>query len=476
MTHFRMRHADGVRQILDQLSLHLTPSARSPAADPAAAPRPVGALRALAVAAQRSLGLHPGASSAPPAAERAPAADDSALIGEAVSSTEARDVFRGFIYLTQVQQALIYEAAAQSWRAAAPSAPRRRTMGLLYWQLNDVWQGPSWSGIDLGGHWKPLHYAARRFFAPVAVSAAATGMISGGDGGRPRLGLVVNVVNDLSVHVDGTLAVDLVRYDAAQADAVHAAYAGPVRVAAFGAEAVELEVEVLSAALEQFAKETFVRVRFCPAAFTSAGHHSPLLPDPAAAAQAAIDAAFNWSAPAADTARQEAASACAGPRCAAARRLLRCSEAILPLTELKDADLALARVEVAQARDGGGGAVDVAAVDDVDGAPCFEVVVQSDRVAFHVVLESTIAGAFSDNAFVLLPWEPRALRFTPRSRASLPDFQASLRVMWLEGVVVPSAGTAPGAGNSAASGGAGLAPSTPAAVVMMCCVLHLAWG
>jgi len=31
-------------------------------------------------------------------------------------------------------------------------------------------QGPSWSGIDHGGHWKLLMYGIRRFFSPVLVS------------------------------------------------------------------------------------------------------------------------------------------------------------------------------------------------------------------------------------------------------------------------------------------------------------------
>jgi len=44
-------------------------------------------------------------------------------------------------------------------------------MGALYWQLNDCWPVASWSSIDYGGRWKALHYAAKRFFAPLLLSA-----------------------------------------------------------------------------------------------------------------------------------------------------------------------------------------------------------------------------------------------------------------------------------------------------------------
>jgi hypothetical protein len=47
---------------------------------------------------------------------------------------------------------------------------RPRTMGSLYWQLNDCWPVASWASIDYYGRWKALHYYARRFYDDVLVS------------------------------------------------------------------------------------------------------------------------------------------------------------------------------------------------------------------------------------------------------------------------------------------------------------------
>lgn len=78
---------------------------------------------------------------------------------------EPRD-FGDFIYRSQLMQAEGIQLAALHHRASRPF-----TMGSLYWQLNDVWPGASWSSIDHFGRWKALHFHARRFFAPVAVAA-----------------------------------------------------------------------------------------------------------------------------------------------------------------------------------------------------------------------------------------------------------------------------------------------------------------
>ncbi|HEY0198229.1 MAG TPA: glycoside hydrolase family 2 protein [Rhodanobacter sp.] len=78
---------------------------------------------------------------------------------------EPRD-FESFVYLSQVMQAEGIELASDHLRSSRP-----QSMGSLYWQLNDVWPGASWSSIDYFGRWKALQFHARRFYAPLRMTA-----------------------------------------------------------------------------------------------------------------------------------------------------------------------------------------------------------------------------------------------------------------------------------------------------------------
>ncbi|WP_083940911.1 beta-mannosidase [Pseudoduganella violaceinigra] len=106
--------------------------------------------------------------------------------------------FAAFVYLGQAAQAEGIELAALHHRASRPF-----TMGSLYWQLNDVWPGASWSSVDWFGRWKALHFHARRFFAPVAVAALrnAKGSTS------------VSLLNDRARPVRGELRLRLMALD-----------------------------------------------------------------------------------------------------------------------------------------------------------------------------------------------------------------------------------------------------------------------
>jgi beta-mannosidase len=74
--------------------------------------------------------------------------------------------FESFLYVSQVMQAEAIKVGAEHLRRQRP-----RTMGSLYWQLNDCWPVASWASIDYYGHWKALHYYARRFYDDLLVSA-----------------------------------------------------------------------------------------------------------------------------------------------------------------------------------------------------------------------------------------------------------------------------------------------------------------
>ncbi|MBT8395913.1 MAG: glycoside hydrolase family 2 protein, partial [Gemmatimonadetes bacterium] len=71
-----------------------------------------------------------------------------------------------FVYVSQLLQAKGMLTAFEAHRRAMP-----RTMGTLYWQLNDTWPVVSWSGRDYFGRWKALHYAAKKAFATTLVSS-----------------------------------------------------------------------------------------------------------------------------------------------------------------------------------------------------------------------------------------------------------------------------------------------------------------
>ncbi len=84
--------------------------------------------------------------------------------------TGSRRITRALSYLSQLNQLYCLKVGIEHFRRSMP-----RTMGALYWQLNDCWPVFSWSSVEFGGKWKALHYGARRFFGPALVSAHVPG-------------------------------------------------------------------------------------------------------------------------------------------------------------------------------------------------------------------------------------------------------------------------------------------------------------
>jgi beta-mannosidase len=92
------------------------------------------------------------------------------MVNQMLDSFRLPKDFESLVYLSMVLQAEGIRYGVEHWRRHMD-----RVSGTLYWQLNDCWPVASWSSLDYFGRWKALHYAARRFYAPIMLSVEDTG-------------------------------------------------------------------------------------------------------------------------------------------------------------------------------------------------------------------------------------------------------------------------------------------------------------
>lgn len=93
------------------------------------------------------------------------ASGNALIVGQMLDTFRLPKDFESLVYLSMVLQAEGIRYGVEHWRRHT-----RRVSGTLYWQLNDCWPVASWSSLDYFGRWKALHYAARRFYAPLLLS------------------------------------------------------------------------------------------------------------------------------------------------------------------------------------------------------------------------------------------------------------------------------------------------------------------
>jgi len=105
--------------------------------------------------------------------------------------------FPSLVYTSQILQADAIKYGVEYFRRI-----RGCCMGSLYWQLNDCWPVASWSGLDYFGRYKALHYAAKKFYAPVACALFH-------EDGQ----ITVNIANETMNTVSGTVKTYLCRND-----------------------------------------------------------------------------------------------------------------------------------------------------------------------------------------------------------------------------------------------------------------------
>lgn len=115
------------------------------------------------------------------------AAGNGLIIGQMTDTFRMPKDFPSLVYLSMLLQAEGIRYGVEHWRRN-----RHRVGGTLIWQLNDCWPVASWSSLDYFGRWKALHYAAKRFYAPVLLSVED-------DGTR----MSIHVTSDLTQDWDG---------------------------------------------------------------------------------------------------------------------------------------------------------------------------------------------------------------------------------------------------------------------------------
>ncbi|MBO7148738.1 MAG: glycoside hydrolase family 2 protein [Clostridia bacterium] len=72
--------------------------------------------------------------------------------------------FETMVYASQLLQADAIKYGVEHFRRK-----RGYCMGSIYWQFNDCWPVASWSSIDSNLRYKALHYAAKKFYAPIEM-------------------------------------------------------------------------------------------------------------------------------------------------------------------------------------------------------------------------------------------------------------------------------------------------------------------
>lgn len=105
--------------------------------------------------------------------------------------------FENLVYASQMLQADAIKYGVEYFRRI-----RGICMGSIYWQFNDCWPVASWSSVDYYGRYKALHYAAKKFYAPVAMGLFAENGI-----------ITVNISNETMNEFEGKIEIKMCTND-----------------------------------------------------------------------------------------------------------------------------------------------------------------------------------------------------------------------------------------------------------------------
>ena len=91
--------------------------------------------------------------------QRSPARGNLGIIAQIMAHLRIPKNFALQVWASQLLQGLAMQKGISTWRRLQPYC-----MGTLYWQLNDIWTGMSWSTLNHSGSWKLSHYFVKRAY------------------------------------------------------------------------------------------------------------------------------------------------------------------------------------------------------------------------------------------------------------------------------------------------------------------------
>lgn len=82
-------------------------------------------------------------------------------------TSDTNQTFTQWCWSTQIFQSMTMVSQVAWYRHGAGQG--ENNLGALVWQLNDIWQGVSWSSIEFSGRWKVLQYGLTGVFSPITI-------------------------------------------------------------------------------------------------------------------------------------------------------------------------------------------------------------------------------------------------------------------------------------------------------------------
>ncbi|KAI0338261.1 glycoside hydrolase [Trametopsis cervina] len=83
------------------------------------------------------------------------------------STSDSNQTFAQWCWSTQIFQSLNMVSEIAWYRHGAGQG--ENNLGSLLWQMNDIWQAPTWASVEYSGRWKVVQYGMVNIYSPIII-------------------------------------------------------------------------------------------------------------------------------------------------------------------------------------------------------------------------------------------------------------------------------------------------------------------